>query len=104
MLEEFPVTITIDKIDKEEFCLKLELRLEDGELVNAIGHDGTIQLVNKLCGTNFEKNRVNIKMKKGDLALVISVNQRLEEGKVLNAEEMMKLMLEGKISFYEVML
>jgi len=104
MLKEFPATITIDKIDKEEFCLGLELRLEDNELVNTVGHDSTINLINTLCGTKLEKNRTEIKMEKGDLALVIMINQRLEEGKVLNTQEIREMYQQGKIGFYEVMI
>lgn len=104
MITKFPMTITIDKIDKEEFCLKLELRLEEGELVNAIGHDSTVKLINALCGTKLEKNRIEVKMQEGDIALVVMVSQRLEEGKVLSQEEIMTMLSEGKIVFYEVML
>ncbi|AAS89082.1 hypothetical protein B116 [Sulfolobus turreted icosahedral virus 1] len=102
MLKEFPTTITIDKLDEEDFCLKLELRLEDGTLINAIGHDSTINLVNTLCGTQLQKNRVEVKMNEGDEALIIMISQRLEEGKVLSDKEIKDMYRQGKISFYEV--
>jgi len=102
MLTNFPSVLTIDKIDKEEFCLDLESRLEFGELINALGHESTVNLVNKLCETSLQKNRIEIKMKEGDKALIIQPLQRLEEGKVLSDEEIMKMLKEGKISFYEV--
>ncbi len=43
-------------------------------------------------------------MEKGDTALVIMINQRLEEGKVLNTQEIMDMHRQGKIGFYEVWL
>jgi hypothetical protein len=104
MLNNFPVRVVIDKIDREEFCLELEFRLEDGELVNALGHDSTVKLVNTLCETQLQKNRVDVKMNEGDTALIIMISQRLEEGKVLSDKEIEDMYRQGKISFYKVML
>lgn len=100
MIEEFPVGISVNRIDKEWFCLDLNAN----EVVNAIGHDSTVHLINLLCGTNFQKNRIEIKMSRGDSAVVIMISERLSEGKVLSQEEIMKMLEEGKISFYEVIL
>jgi len=104
MLKEFPATITVDKIERDEFCLEVEMRLEENELVNAIGHDSTVNLVNKLCDVQLQKNRVEIKMSEGDRALIVIVTERLPEGKVLSDEEIEDMYKQGKISFYEVML
>ena len=104
MVTKFPATIVIHQLDKEELCLKLEGKLEDGELINAVGHDGTIYIVNKLCGVNLEKNRVSIKTNKGDIALVITIAERLPEGKVLSEKELEDMYEQGKISFYEVII
>ena len=100
MIKEFPRGISVNKIDKEWFCLDLNA----GEVVNAIGHDSTVHLINKLCGTNFEKNRIEIKMSEGDSAVVIMISKRLPEGKVLTDQEVEKMLAKGKISFYEVIL
>ena len=104
MLKEFPTNLTIDRIDRDEFCMDLEMRLEDGELVNAIGHDSTVNLVNKLCDVQLQKNRIEVKISKGDRALVITIAERLPEGKVLSSEEIEDMYKQGKISFYEVIL
>jgi len=104
MLKEFPVRVTIDKIDKEEFCEILDIRSENGELVNGIGHDNIVDLVKKLCGVELKQSGIEIKMNEGDIALVIMISRRLEEGKVLNEEEIMRMLSEGKISFYDVIL
>jgi len=100
MLGEFPVNVTIDKIDKEEFCLKVDIESEDGMLINAVGHDSTVKLINTLCETQLQKNsKVGVKMNEGDVALIIMVTERLPE---VNKEEIMRMVSEGKISFYEV--
>ncbi|ADF27757.1 hypothetical protein STIV2_B116 [Sulfolobus turreted icosahedral virus 2] len=100
MIKNFPANVVIDKIDKDEFCTTIDT--EEEYLVNAVGHDSTIALINTLCGTKLQKNRVEIKLDKGDRAIVIMITQRLEEGKVLNHEEITKMYEEGKIGFYEV--
>jgi hypothetical protein len=101
MIKEFPIGITVNKIDKEWFCYNLNTDLR---VVNAIGHDSTVNLINKLCGTNFQKNRIEVEMSQGDIALVIIVSERLPEGKVLSETEIEEMMVKGKISFYEVIL
>jgi hypothetical protein len=102
MLSNLPAELTIVKIDKEEFCLDLEDSMKYGQFVNAIGHESTVNLVNMLCGVNLQKNRVEVKMVEGDKALIIQPIQRLEEGKVLSDEEIMRMLKDGKIVFYKV--
>ena len=102
MLGKFPTKVVIDSISQEEFCSKLEDSFEEESFTNAIGHYGTVYLINKICGTIITKNRIDVKLQKGDVALVAMLNYRLEEGKVLLEEEIMEMLKEGKISFYEV--
>jgi len=104
MLKKFPTKVTVDKISQEEFCMKLEESFEDESFINSIGHDSTVYLINKLCGTIITKNRIEVKLQKGDKALIIQPMQRLEEGKILSDEEITKMLEEGKIAFYEVKL
>jgi len=102
MLSNFPADLTVVKIEKEEFCSEIQDGMKYEQFVNAIGHESTVNLVNKLCGTNLQKNRVEVKMVEGDKALIIQPIQRLEEGKVLSDEEIMRMLKEGKIVFYKV--
>ena len=104
MLREFPTNLTIDKIDRDEFCLEVEMRLEDGELVNAIGHESTVNLINKLCEVRLQKNRTEVKMSEGDRALVIMIAERLPEGKVLSDTEIEDIYRQDKITFYDVII
>ncbi|ALU30867.1 STIV orfB116 family protein [Sulfolobus acidocaldarius] len=104
MINEFPARIIVDKLYELEFCYGITDSIENKELVNAIGHDSTINLINTLCDTQLQKNRIEIKMEKGDRALVIMIAERLPEGKVLSEEEITNMFKEHKISFYEVIL
>jgi len=102
MISNFPLGMVIDKIDKDEFCSDLRMSIKYDEFINAIEHESTVNLVNKLCETQLQKNSVEIKMTEGDGSLIIMVKQSLEEGRVLTDEEIMKMLKEGKIAFYEV--
>jgi hypothetical protein len=104
MLKDFPISVVFDKLDEQEFCVRLDIRLDEGELINAVGHDSTINLINKLCGVELTKNRVEVKLERGDVALVVMINDRLPEGRVLGDEELMDMLSQGKIAFYEVIL
>jgi len=102
MLSNFPADLTVVKIEKEEFCSEIQDGMKYEQFVNALGHESTVNLVNKLCETSLQKNRVEVKMVEGDKALIIQPIQRLEEGKVLSDEEIMRMLKEGKIVFYKV--
>jgi hypothetical protein len=67
--------------------------------VNAIGHEGTIQLVNNLLGLKLTVNRIPVKLNDNDIALVVQVKERLPEGKILSADEIQKLYESNKIQF-----
>ena len=105
MVSEFPAKIIVDKLDKLEFCSKLEDAQELGDLVSVIGHKSTAELVNAVCaesGVRVEPMRTQIKLTDRDTLLVVQVAERLPEGKVLTTEEVLKMYNEGKIEFYEV--
>ncbi|GAA0617099.1 DUF1874 domain-containing protein [Paenochrobactrum glaciei] len=98
MLSKFPIKVTIDKIDRLEFCTNID----NEEIINAIGHDSTVQLINSLCDTKFEKNRIEIKLDKRDKLYIVQISQRLEEGKILTLEEILKLYETGKDQFFVI--
>ena len=87
-----PVDVSFSPVDKNEFCQVIA----DG-VFNAIGHQGTIDLVNMLCNTKLDLNRVAIRAKTGDTIYILSLALRLEEGKLLTKEEIVKLYEEGKV-------
>jgi len=101
MVGKFPVSVVIDRLDLLEFCTSIYL---DDSVINAIGHDSTVRLVNALCKTNFSKNRIEIKVNQGDMLYVVTLKERLPEGKILSDEELRQMYREGKVEFYGVIL
>lgn len=62
--------------------------------VSAIGHQATAELLSSILGMNIPMNRIQVKMKSGDKALVFRLIERIPEGKVLTAEELRTLKYE----------
>ena len=83
-------------ITQAEFCAAVN------DAINAIGHQGTADLINTLCNTKITANRVMVKANYGDEIYVIQLLIRLEEGKVLSLNELMELLSKGLIKFYRV--
>ena len=88
-----PVNISFNKVDTKEFCEAV------ASGVNAVGHSGTVSLINALCNSNLTVNRTSIKAKVGDTVYIVILTVRLEEGKVLNADEVSQWYNEGKVAF-----
>jgi len=86
-----PATVEFKEIGKGEFCGAVT------KGVNAIGHKGTIDLVNGLCGSNLQVNRIEVKGRIGDVIYIVMLATRLEEGKILGTDEVMKMYNEGKV-------
>ncbi|MGQ4875391.1 MAG: STIV orfB116 family protein [Promethearchaeia archaeon] len=67
----------------------MELNLE--QAISAIGHEDTAKLLSIILDFPINTNRISIKMKKGEAALIFRVKKRLEEGVVLNLETLKKI-------------
>jgi hypothetical protein len=87
-----PVDISFTSVDKNEFCEVIA-----NGVFNAIGHQGTIDFLNMLCNSQLKINRVSIKATIGDILYIAILAFRLEEGKVLNTQEVQKAYDEGKV-------
>ncbi len=61
--------------------------LSKNEFVSAIGHESTAKFLSQILGINIPLNRIQIKMSKGDRAVVFKLLDRLPEGKVLSIDE-----------------
>ena len=90
------VDISFETISDEEFCKAVPVA------DNAIGHDGTVALINSLCGTQIKTNRISIKVQPNDVVYVFGLATRLPEGQVLDRDELVQLMEGGKIQFWRV--
>jgi hypothetical protein len=91
MLTKLPLDVEFKEIDKDEFCEAVK------HSINSIGHAGTIDLINKLCGTDLKMNRISIKADISDEIVIVLLTVRLEEGKVLSSEEIEQMYKEGKV-------
>lgn len=56
--------------------------------ISAVGHAATAQFLGQLLGIGIPENRIQIKMNKGDQAIVFRLNIRMEEGRLLQADEL----------------
>jgi hypothetical protein len=88
---KLPADVEFKEVSKDEFCGTVSRG------INAIGHAGTIDLINKLCGTALAVNRISITAAVGDEIHITMLITRLEEGKVLNTDEIQRMYNEGKV-------
>lgn len=65
-----------------------------GGFISAVGHEGTAKVLSELLGISIPYNRIEIKMKPGDRAVVFRLLKRLPEGTVLSKEELLQLPFE----------
>jgi hypothetical protein len=70
--------------------------------VSAVGHQATAEVLSLLLGTEIPFNRTSISLSQGDRLIVFQIRTRLEEGRVLNKEEVDALYQQGLTSFYLV--
>jgi len=75
--------------------------LEEG-FTSAVGHSSTAQVLTTLLGFPVEAQRVAIKMSRGDRLIVFQLGVRLEEGRILNEEEVRALYEQGLATFWLV--
>lgn len=91
------VVTYFDMTDKrKQFCDWIR----DPNAISAVGHPGAADMINKICGTDIEPNRIQIDLKPGDASCGITLNFRPEPGKEYTKEEMEELIREGKVKLY----
>ena len=97
-IRTFPFHMTINKIDQWYFCSQVNT---DITLVNAIRRKDSARVVNDMCDTKIKPHRRNIKLKPGDVMLVISLRHKLPKEYTL--DDLAKMIESDKISLYEVL-
>ena len=95
MLTLLPLDVEFSPVNEQEFCEEVVNR----NPVNAVGHQGTVDLINSLCGSNLKVNRISILADVGDEIYIVMLTVRLEEGKILSKEEIQRMYQEGKVKF-----
>jgi hypothetical protein len=96
----------LDTIYEGHVYIKRDLTLSEtktllttSDFINAIGHEGTVKLVNNLLGLDLQVNRINIKLTKDDTLIVVQIKERLQEGEILDSDILFHMYLNGKVQF-----
>jgi len=74
------------------------------EVISAVGHASTAQVLSQLLGREVPVNRAMVSLEDGDEAIVFQLMTRLPEGKVLDQQELQQLLNEGKIKLFHIQL
>jgi predicted MarR family transcription regulator len=98
MIGNFPCPLTVNKIDSWYFCSQVNT---DITLVNAIRRKDSAKVINDMCDTKIKPHRRKVKLKPGDVMLVISIKHRLPKEYTL--DDLAKMIESDKISLYEVL-
>lgn len=84
--------ISIKKIRDEE-----AKQLLTHGFVSAVGHESTAKVMSAKLGMSIQVNRVQVQLSPGDKLIVFQLLKRLEEGKVLNEDELRTIPAEWRI-------
>lgn len=63
----------------------------EGRLISALGHRGAAEALSLITGVEVTAPRTRVEQQIGQLAVVLQVNTRLPEGKVLTKKELDKV-------------
>lgn len=66
---------------------KAKEMLQGAEILSAVGHESTAQILTELLGQEIPMNRIQFEQKLFQKALVFKLNGRPEEGKILSRQE-----------------
>ncbi len=69
---------------------------QSNELLSAIGHSSTAQIMSELLGVYVAENRIQFEQELNQVALVFKLKGRAPEGVILNKEEIEKIGYEFK--------
>ena len=67
------------------------------DIISAIGHQSTADIMTKLLNTDIKVNRIMFKQEPGQQALCFKLNGRPEEGKILSEDEIEQIGYEFKL-------
>lgn len=71
--------------------------LRDKEILSAVGHESTAQILTELLETSVPVNRIQFEQQSGQKALCFKLNGSSQEGFILSAEEIEKIGYEFKL-------
>jgi hypothetical protein len=85
---EKETNIKVKEVDLET---AKEIIRNANEFTSAVGHPSTADVMTQMLGTEVKPNRIQLQLKHGDQLLILQILVRLEEGRVLNADEILAL-------------
>ncbi len=65
--------------------------------ISAVGHEASAQVLSELLGVEISMNRIQYSQSAGQKAIVLNLNYRAPEGRVLSREEMLEVGFELKL-------
>ena len=97
------IHIHLREVSPEEAgAIVREAKSRGKEVISAVGHASTAQLMTKLLGVEVPVNRAVVTFEDGDEAIIFQLMIRLQEGQVLSEEELQQLLSEGKIKLLHI--
>ena len=94
MLSQLPAVVRFEEISVEE-----AKNLITNGFESAVGHAGTAQILSQLLSVNVPVARKEVKLARGQVAVIFQLLIRLQEGQILSAEEVQQLYQQGKVKF-----
>ena len=96
---QFPYYITVYEFNVGDFC---EMVRTNKELKHRLYRKASVKLLNYLCGVSLKVNKSKITFNPGDVAFVINFSNN--KNIIIDKEHAMRLVENGKVKFYEVIL
>ena len=75
----------------EQACLFYEAAQWHGDVISAVGHQATAEVMTELLGQHVEANRLNVFPQVGDEFLCFKLKQRPPEGAILDRDQLEEL-------------
>jgi len=88
MLSSFPAYLRVREVSLEDVKKLLSC---ESNFVSAVGHQATAELLSRLLNIPIPFNRIQVSLNTQDILVVFQLTTRLEEGKILTEEELVKL-------------
>jgi len=104
MLSSLPAHLIILELDSTSFCAQIDLLTKEGNLISALRYSLSSRIINTICGASVQKDKIEIKVDKGDTLFVILLRTKLNGKGDLDEKEINELYEGGKIKFFKVIL
>ena len=91
-------TVKIRKVQIQEARSIIVKAMNNSSFTSAVGHQATAEVLSRILAVQIPMNRISVQLQYGDEVIATSLGVRLQEGKVLSAEELAAIA--DKITFY----